>query len=154
MTVQIPQDNAGIYGMLHRQIVPMNMWLIKPSGRIRGGFFSFLGNFIIFEVPFAKRTPIILRLWQLGKHVCLAMLETQRKNILDTLWVPVTSARQILSSCVLLEWENEGQKDRRMKIFSIRLMENSVMHVKSTWDVIFVIILYVLVLQCPMHVLW
>lgn len=40
VTVQNPPDNAGIYGMLHRQIVPMDMWLIKPSGRIRGAFSS------------------------------------------------------------------------------------------------------------------
>lgn len=42
-TGQILLDNAGIYGMLHRQFVPMNMWLIKPSGRIRGTFSSWGG---------------------------------------------------------------------------------------------------------------
>lgn len=57
----------------------------------------------MFEEPFAKSTTMLFRARQLGERVCLAMLDTQRKNILDILWLPLTSARQILSSYVTLE---------------------------------------------------
>lgn len=60
------------------------------------------------EEPFAKCTPVLFEARQFGERVRLAMLDTQRKNILDILWVPVTSARQILSGCVPLEKQNEG----------------------------------------------
>lgn len=62
----------------------------------------------MFEEPFAKCTPMIFRAQWFEECVCLTMIATQRKNILDILWVPVTSARQILSGYVPLECKNEG----------------------------------------------
>lgn len=62
----------------------------------------------MLEEPSAKRTPMVFGAQQFGEHACLTMLDTQSKNILDILWIPVTSARQILSGGVPLERKNEG----------------------------------------------
>lgn len=129
VTVQIPPDNAGIYGMLQRQIVPMDMWLIKPSGGIRGAFsswstFSCLASLL----PNSHRCylqPIGLE--NASTHVSCTKLEHFGHSI-----GPSDICQADFVQLCATGRRSEGYKDSRMKVFCISLKENRIKQVEST----------------------